>query len=143
MDKSLFRIVDANFNRSREGLRVCEEITRFILGSSNLTKRLKKVRHRISAAIESLPHSKRRLLELRDVETDVGRPSSPLERKRLDAVDVFSANIQRVKESLRVLEEFFKLIDGAKSDELKDLRFEVYAIEKSSYKKLESIRNSG
>jgi len=38
--------------------------------------------------------------------------------------------MERVKESLRVLEEFSKLIDGGISDRFKRLRFRAYGAEK-------------
>jgi len=36
------RIIDANLNRVKEGLRVCEEITRFILDNHKFTLNLKR-----------------------------------------------------------------------------------------------------
>ena len=47
MRPGLLRILDANSNRSREGLRVCEEVARFVLNSHPLTKDLKRLRHAI------------------------------------------------------------------------------------------------
>ena len=52
--------------------------------------------------------------------------------KRLGYCDIFGANIERVKESLRVLEEFFKLIDKKDSAKFTKLRFKVYEIEKKA-----------
>ncbi len=129
--REIFRIVDANFNRSREGLRVCEEVARFIWNSAALTKELKSVRHEISAIIKKSPATSKILCQTRDTEQDVGRPKrTKSEMKRLTFLDIFSANIERVKESLRVLEEFFKLIDKKSSSRFTALRFKVYAIEK-------------
>ncbi|MCX5667705.1 MAG: hypothetical protein NTY34_05295 [Candidatus Omnitrophica bacterium] len=51
---------------------------------------------------------------------------------RLDYSDIFSANIERTKESLRVLEEFFKLFDKGSSARFTKLRFKVYEIEKKA-----------
>ena len=48
-DRGFNRIIDANLNRSREGLRVCEEVARFHLSSPQLTRELKSVRHAVNA----------------------------------------------------------------------------------------------
>lgn len=137
MKKEVLRIIDANSNRSREGLRVCEDITRFILNSNALTGELKRVRHRISDIVKCLPVRSQFLLVSRDVKEDVGRKSwTRSEKKRLDYADIFMANIERVKESLRVLEELVKLIDERASASLKALRFKVYEIEKKAVRRI-------
>ena len=50
--RDLLRIVDANLNRSREGLRVCEEVVRFALEDARLTSEFKTLRHKISRSIK-------------------------------------------------------------------------------------------
>jgi len=135
MKKEVFRIIDANFNRSREGLRVCEEISRFVWNSPSLTKGLKAVRHSVSSILKDTPATVKILNASRNSVNDVGRRgSSTSEMNRVSYDDIFSANIQRVKESLRVLEEFFKLIDKKSSAKFTNLRFEVYEIEKKALK---------
>lgn len=135
--REIFRIIDANFNRSREGLRVCEEISRFLLKSPSLTKDLKSVRHGISEIIGDMTDSKKMLSEARDSAQDVGRCScEATEMRRSGVLDIFSANIERVKESLRVLEEFFKMTDKRSAVKFSELRFRVYDIEKKVVKKL-------
>ena len=142
MKRAIFRIIDANFNRSREGLRVCEDVTRFILNSPKLTKELKTIRHALSAIIREPSIGSRILYESRDVETDVGRRSRfKSEMKRLDSIDIFYANIERVKESIRVLEEFTKLIDAKVPAKFAALRYRVYDVEKKFNKKVSSLRN--
>ena len=141
--REILRILDANFNRSREGLRVCEEIARFVLQDKILTKDLKKARHAVSACIMKLPVSASKLLSARNVKADVGRGPSRLEKPRHDAADLFAANSQRLKESLRVLEEISKLIDPMVSERLKKERFHVYSIEKRALPKLEALRHHG
>ncbi len=133
MKKDISRIIDANFNRSREGLRVCEEVTRFIWNSASLTKDLKTARHSITSILKKSHISSKILFLTRDVESDVGRKErTKSEMKRLDYSDIFSANIERAKESIRVLEEFFKLIDKNDSAKFTKLRFKVYEIEKKA-----------
>jgi len=144
MKKEIFRIIDANLNRSREGLRVCEEITRFIMRSPRLTAELKSVRHSVSNIVKDLSVRSQALLESRDAKSDVGKllkfdGATP----KSDCIDIFSANIERVKESLRVLEEFFKLVDPDISARILVLRFKVYDIEKKVIKKISSLRDLG
>lgn len=133
LEKDIFRIIDANFNRSREGLRVCEEVTRFIWNSAPLTKDLKAARHSITNILKNMPENSKVLFETRNVGSDVGRKEvRKSEMKRLNYSDIFSANIERAKESLRVLEEFFKLINKKDSAKFTRLRFKVYEIEKKA-----------
>ena len=141
--KEIYRIIDANFNRSREGLRVCEDISRFIMNDSALTKELKGIRHRISGILQSSPKIKKTLIRSRNAADDVGRAPSPrieLSRRGLD--DIFTANIERVKESIRVLEEFFKFIDSKDAVKLSRLRFKTYSIEKKALAKLDSFNHT-
>lgn len=129
---SIDRILDANINRAKEGLRVCEEITRFILNSASLTAAFKKARHKISEAIADLP-SRSKLLKSRCSLADVGRGNQlKNEFKRSDYKDIFLANIQRVKESIRVLEEFCKLENIKIAARFKRIRYLVYEIEKKA-----------
>lgn len=137
IQKEIFRIIDANLNRSREGLRVCEEIARFALNSPGLTRELKAARHSVTGLAK--PYLKRFecAVESRDSEGDVGRASRrKSEMRRTGTADIFSANIERAKESLRVLEEFFKLIDRKASSGFLRLRFRVYEIERKAIKQI-------
>ncbi len=136
----VLRILDANFNRSREGLRVCEEIARFILEDKVITKDLKRARHGISACIKKMSIAYSKLVTARDTDSDVGKMSSLLERERRSAFDLFVANAQRAKESLRVLEEMLKFVSGGSSGSIKKIRFRVYAIEKKALPRLEALR---
>ena len=128
-DKRFDRVMDANFNRAKEGLRVCEDVCRFVLDAKNPTRGYKSVRHQLTEIIESL-----KILEVirsRNIGGDVGRGSTRVEFKRKSAMDIFYANSQRVKESMRVLEEFSKLRSKKLAENLKKLRYEVYALEKN------------
>jgi hypothetical protein len=44
MERAVYRIIDANFNRAREAARVIEEFCRFALNSGLLTERAKQPR---------------------------------------------------------------------------------------------------
>jgi thiamine-phosphate pyrophosphorylase len=136
--KGLARIVDANINRTKEGLRVCEEVTRFILNSRSQTAALKKIRHEVDVACRGIV-SKEILLEDRASLKDVGLNIYANELKRRNIRDVFFANIQRVKESIRVLEEFSKLVNVNSALKFKRARYKVYEIEKKTAKAISLI----
>jgi len=123
------RIIDANINRAREGLRVCEEIARFIIESPSLTVGFKGIRHNFKVASQKLlPITE--LLKERDSRGDIGRDIYGNELKRKNYRDIFFANIQRVKESIRVLEEFAKLKNKNTAVIFKKMRYRLYEIEK-------------
>lgn len=125
-----YRIIDANLNRLREGLRVCEEVSRFILAHRGLTAQCKQLRHQVTQAAKGLPGIAA-LLTGRQSRRDVGRRLvTATELRRRNTSDIFFANSQRAKESLRVLEEFSKLRSPASALRFKALRYRLYALEK-------------
>lgn len=130
--RSLYRILDANFNRAKEGLRVCEDICRFVLDKKGLTRSYKDVRHRLTDVMVSLKIQE--FIKARNVVKDVGKPSTAMEFQRKEMKDVFYANSQRVKESIRVLEEFLKLKNKTSAQELKTLRYTIYGLEQKVIK---------
>ena len=135
---SIKRIIDANINRAKEGLRVCEEVTRFILNSRALTLELKTLRHEIDSSVKGLV-PKKELLKERLALEDVGRKLCGNELKRDSLKDIFFANIQRAKESIRVLEEFSKLIDTRAALKFKKIRYKIYAFEKKAAGKFPAL----
>jgi thiamine-phosphate pyrophosphorylase len=137
--KGVARIIDANINRLKEALRVCEEISRFILESRSLSSGLKKIRHGLDRLIRELSQ-KRRFIDARDSRGDIGRGISVNEFKRKDYRDILQANLQRAKESLRVLEEFSKLINKNTALRFKTLRYRLYEIEKEAAWRIISLR---
>lgn len=127
--KKINRIIDANINRAKEGLRVCEEIARFILNNRSLVFGFRRLRHKLDTIIKTLPQSKV-LIKERESLKDVGKDIHTYELRRKDINEIFFANIQRVKESIRVLEEFSKLINKDIPLRFKKIRYAVYEIEK-------------
>ena len=106
--------------------------------SEKLTKELKSLRHGVTSAMRSMPMGPKKLLAARDARGDVGRGSKRIsEMRRSGASDIFMANIQRVKESLRVLEEFAKAVDTRLAIRFRRLRFRTYDIEKITVKTLD------
>ena len=123
------RIIDANVNRCAEGMRVIEEIVRFAVGEEDLTRSVKELRHRIRELAGLFCDDATRF---RDSAGDVGsRFSTPSEEKRESVSSAARANLFRVEEGLRVIEEFGKMIDPSGARRAKELRFRVYGLEKA------------
>ncbi len=129
----LHRILDANFNRAKEGLRVCEDISRYVWDDKILTRSFKETRHGLTTAVEGLGILN--VVAARDVKADVGKPTTASESKRASLDAVFWANSQRVKESIRVLEEITKLINPQVAESIKILRYKVYVLEQKALKR--------
>lgn len=134
MQNKFYRIIDANLNRSREGLRVIEDIVRFCIDDKRLTSTLKKIRHELSGTVRDTGL----LLSSRNSKHDVGRGFNPL----LEGTkkDIVISNFRRVEESLRVLEEVSKILMPQKARIYKKLRFRVYNMEKRVYEVVCNIR---
>lgn len=130
----IHRILDANLNRTKEGLRVCEDICRFIYDDGPGALVFKKMRHELAEIFFS--SLRRKMVAARDVAQDVGKGSIATEMRRRDAGDLLFANLQRVKESLRVLEELMKLSSGASAQRLKQMRYRIYRIEQRMSEKI-------
>lgn len=130
IDRRVLRILDANLNRAREGVRVCEDVARLGYNDAALSVRLKRVRHGVTTAGRRLPVSWRTLLAARDAQHDVGRRAGQIgSRRRATIRTLFVVNMQRSKEALRVLEEGCRLVAPAASRVFARLRFRLYAIE--------------
>lgn len=124
LSPEIYRVIDANLNRLKEGIRVVEDIMRYRDNNKELSKKLKSLRHkaRIDATKE--------LLKNRDSINDVLRSSTKSEQIRADIESILSANFKRAEESARVLEEIFKLQDIQQSEKFKTIRYELYNLEK-------------
>lgn len=138
-EKLLYRIIDANLNRAKEGLRVCEDIVRFVCDDSILTQELKNLRHRILEISLDLPVGYDELLHYRDTESDVGSSTRETTRVITDLREIFLANIARAKEAVRVLEEGSKPLDAKCAQEFRMLRFSIYECEKRAVKIISAI----
>ncbi len=133
MKEDLLKIIDANLNRTREGLRVCEDITRFAMLDKGIASSLKIIRHSATkAALSSKTPWLKKLVMARDTKSDPLKFTDVKKRKGTAITDLFLSNIQRTKESLRVLEECSKILDEGISRRYRKLRFNVYDIEKKA-----------
>lgn len=134
VDSKIYRVLDANFNRAKEGLRVCEDICRFVYDYRSLTRMLKDIRHDLTDIMKTFKWKV--IVQARDMTTDVGKKSTITEMSRKSVEDVLFANLQRVKESVRVMEEMTKLLSKNGAEKFKKLRYRVYRMERSLIKKI-------
>jgi thiamine-phosphate pyrophosphorylase len=129
MSRAVYRIIDANFNRAREALRVIEEFCRFALNSAPLTQRSKQLRHELSAAIGKLDAE--RLIASRDSIGDVGAGATVENQlRRGDLRDCFTAGCKRLTESLRALAEMSQTLEPEVAQAIEKMRFCAYSLEK-------------
>ncbi len=141
MDAAILRILDANFNRAREGLRVMEEHARMVLNDARLSTEIKQLRHDLAAVGQSVDMAS--LLSSRDTPGDVGTTiSTPSESVRGGAEAVAAAACKRVAESLRCIEEYGKTLRLAAAavdppgtasiaTRVEAIRYRVYTAEQS------------
>ncbi len=149
-----FRIIDANFNRAREALRVMEEYARFVLDDAALASEVKGLRHDLGRSItafeergqqamqpgetESLgagaeisPGQSDPVIRHRDIVGDVGRNvTTPGEYERADLGHVAQAAGKRLSEALRALEEYGKTIRPDFAAAIESLRYRGYELER-------------
>lgn len=130
--EALHRLIDASANRAREGLRVMEDIARFVLNDAGLTGSLKSVRHDLRVLVAGLPVRGADLLAARDTPGDVGTAiSTPGELARPDALpDLATAAAKRTQEALRSLEESAKAL-GQDGKGFEAARYRMYDLERS------------
>ncbi len=124
LSPELYRVIDANLNRLKEGIRVIEDIARYAQNDKTIASKLKTLRHQ--SRIETLQP----LLASRDSINDVLRPTVESELLRSDLHSVMVANYKRAQESSRVLEEIYKIVAPELSERFKQIRYELYTLEK-------------
>ena len=129
MERSAYRIIDANFNRAREAIRVMEDYCRFTLNSQSLSARAKDLRHRLCSAVARLGDNY--LLAARDTPGDVGigqTTENAIGRKNLK--DALTAACKRLPEALRVLAEVIRVENTGLAEQIEQLRYACYTLEK-------------
>jgi thiamine-phosphate pyrophosphorylase len=124
------RILDANANRAREALRVVEDYCRYALDDAFLSGELKGLRHGLTELLHTL--SGKLLLEARDTLQDVGTQLSAAgEYERHSLAEVVRANLNRLREAFRALEEYGKVINSDLGRTFEQLRYRCYTLEKA------------
>jgi thiamine-phosphate pyrophosphorylase len=130
MNDRILTAVDASLNRALEGLRVCEDVCRFMLRDGLLSKNLKDVRHELAGLAAHFPRME--LLRARNVAEDPIRQFNLAdETTRTSARDIFTRNLHRAAEAIRSIEEFSKLGAGVSAG-FQALRFRLYALEQDA-----------
>lgn len=126
MQAAVCRILDANLDRAREGLRIVEEWCRFGLNSARLSEECKQLRQELATW-----HSAE-LRAARDTPGDRGTELTHPQEQLRGSIDVLlQANFCRVEEALRVLEEYGKLYHPKMGVSFKQMRYRVYTLESS------------
>lgn len=133
--ESLARLIDANLNRSREALRMIEDVSRFHLGNQGFSKRAKDLRHELVHAVTHVSGlNQASLIAWRDVEGDVGTVlSAPGEYQRDSLFQVVAAAGSRLSEALRVIEETLKTCHNGQvaSKQVESIRYKSYTLEQA------------
>ncbi len=133
-DTATLRVIDASINRTTEGLRVIEDYVRFVLDDVHLTSITKNIRHDLISLCMLWSYAD--LHATRDTRHDVGTHiTTESEIFREDPWSVCTANFQRVKQSLRSLEEFGKLARSEKrhpktTTTFETIRYRTYTLER-------------
>lgn len=129
-ETAVLRIVDANANRASEGLRVVEDYARFVLDDAHLTRLGKELRHDLTSTLDTFGSTKRN--SARQTQQDVGTELATAEEyTRPDEFAVLTANLKRVQQSLRCLEEFTKTTQPEVARRIEPLRYRMYTLEKA------------
>lgn len=130
---NVYRIIDANINRVSEGLRVIEDIERFIFENQEISKELRKIRHLVRKNFSSSE-----LIKNRNSHTDVGfniSQTSLLDKKE-DLDSLIISNFKRAEEGLRSIEECLKILGCYKESKMyEQLRYRMYELEKQVFSK--------
>jgi thiamine-phosphate pyrophosphorylase len=120
----VYRILDANLDRAREAIRTIEEWCRFGLEDRSLCDRCKQMRQELALWHRS---------EFRLARNTPDDPATSLshanEVSRADIQSVLRANMGRLQEALRVIEEYGKIVDRDLGEAMKQMRYQVYTLE--------------
>lgn len=118
------RLLDANLDRAREGLRVLEDWARFGLERPDLVARSKDLRQQLGL-LHRMPYKLARHTAT-DPAAGLGHPAQAI---RDTPASVVAANAARVQEALRVLEEFGRPHDPALAAAAASARYALYDLE--------------
>ena len=113
------RVLDANINRAAEGMRVLEDIARFVLENQELCASIKNSRHQLRMQTPRITN--------RNIKGDVGTAVSTKQEQTRDSIlDIALAAGNRCGEALRVIEEFLKLTNESRAVEA--IRYKMYEL---------------
>jgi len=127
-NSGIYRLLDANFNRAMEGLRVIEDTFRFVKNDEKNFLKTRRIRHELGRVIKKMYPE---LILSRDTDKDDGATIKEKKRKNINSILI--VNFQRVKQAIRVLEEYSKLISANSGMKFKKIRFKIYKLEKECF----------
>ena len=126
--REIYRILDANFNRAREALRVAEDCGRFALNDPAVTAMAKNMRSDLRELLKDMPVDE--FLAARDTAGDIGTElTSPSEPRRADIKDVAVAACKRLTGALRSIEEYSKVVAPEATLAIERMRYNAYTLE--------------
>jgi thiamine-phosphate pyrophosphorylase len=128
--RDALRILDANGNRAAEGLRVLEDVARFLCDDVRASEMAKDMRHAVRHAIPA------EAVAARDSRCDVGQALANADGVRIRLVDLVRANSARVQEALRAAEEAARLCATSHASSLEALRYRSYSLESALLSRL-------
>ncbi len=106
-----------------------EDHLRFVLRDPLLADQAKRLRHDLAKAIQQLDIRAR--YQARNAVADVGRHlETEAEYERSGPAAVARANLGRIPQALRCLEEYGKLLDSSFARQIEQLRYDVYELER-------------
>ncbi len=126
--REIYRILDANFNRAREALRVAEDCGRFALNDPAITATAKYMRSELQEIYQQMPVGE--MITSRDTPGDIGTEiTSPTEPVRQDLLAVATAALKRLSEALRSIEEYSKIVAPTQTPAVERMRYNAYTLE--------------
>ncbi|MEO0131469.1 MAG: thiamine phosphate synthase [candidate division WOR-3 bacterium] len=135
--KSYDRLLDVNFNRFFEALKVLEDIIRFYLADREALTYIRKLKHTLYPYLQSL---RVKLLLARESQKDLGRAQKfdfpQASSNYFSAQQLLKTNFSRAEEAARILEELLRYQHKKLSGLFKTIRFSLYDLEKNLFKKL-------
>lgn len=121
---AICRILDANLDRAREGIRIIEEWCRFALDNPTLAEQCKAMRQTLAHWHTAEIHA------ARNTPDDCGTSlTHSQEESRETPQQLLQINLARIQEALRVLEEYGKLYHPQMGSSCKQLRYQIYTLE--------------
>jgi len=129
-NRTVLRAIDANMNRAAEGIRVVEDVVRFLHDDGAMAARFRELRHDLRAVAAMVPGGTAALVASRDSRADVARNAPQIDKT--PRADTAAANMKRAQEALRVLEEMSKRTSPAVAARFGELRFRLYDLERDA-----------
>jgi len=117
---------------------VVEDVVRLGMDRPALLRRVRALRTRLGRETRAL---RRGVIVSRGSESDPGRGDRFDRTRRRSLEDVLAANLKRAQEAARVLEEVLKLEDARLAARMKEVRFQLYDVEKQAALALKEVRS--